>query len=369
MTLKSSIKPLFAIAGVVAALLVGEVTIRAYNLWRGTFELKAWQEHFKEHGLYMKAADPELRYQHRSNHQSHQVPEHVHTNAQGILRPHDVSRVKDEDTLRVALVGDSLSAALHLRHEQRFAALLEVSLTNEPLLEHTGVEVLNFGVAGYSSSQEACLVETQVMGFEPDVILLQYCLNDPGVSMTPNRWFFDAPPPKLHLVEFIARRFGVYTHPMTMPFVPAQGPRRRGDDYWTPLYAPTSSSWRSVVQAFERIAAAAATHDIPVLLVVFPLLLDDSYPPGVTAPFHAQVSDLGAAQGWAVVDLLEAFAEHPVEHIRKLQANGQPDVYHPNAAGNVIAARQIHQAVLGMLTGGPTPAEASYRPTRPRERR
>lgn len=354
-------RALLVVGGFAVSLGLAELALRGYHSWRGTFELAKWQIHHRDHGLYMKSSDPELRFCHRPNRASSHAYQHALTNAQGILRPQDVSLTAAKGTFRIGLVGDSLAASVHLPHEQRFATLLEASLAKDDRLQATDVEVLNFGVSGYSSTQEARLVETTVMTFGPDLLLVQYCLNDPGISKTPNRWFFDVPPPRIHLVEVVSRKLGISAHPFTMKFVPSRGPGHEDDDYWTPLYAPGSDSWKSVVRSFERIAAAATAGDVPVVLVVFPLFLDDSYPEGVSIPFHEQVGDLGLLHRWTVLDLSDTFAAYPVEDMSTRQPNGLPDIYHPSASASVIAARSIHESVMRVVLDGPAAVDASYR--------
>lgn len=46
---------------------------------------------------------------------------------------------------------------------------------------------INFGVMGYDTTQEARLLETKVLAFQPDLIVIGYCLNDIGVPSRERR--------------------------------------------------------------------------------------------------------------------------------------------------------------------------------------
>jgi len=63
------------------------------------------------------------------------------------------------------------------------------------------VEVLNFGTDGYGTLREARLLETRASRFDPDLVIVAYCLNDPANSDTPTGWFLDGKRPASYLVD------------------------------------------------------------------------------------------------------------------------------------------------------------------------
>lgn len=69
-------------------------------------------------------------------------------------------------------MGGSVAAAIYLPYKERFATLLERSLSASPAVSTDRVEVLNFAVAGDGSAQEAFAVEHQVQHYRPDLIVL-----------------------------------------------------------------------------------------------------------------------------------------------------------------------------------------------------
>lgn len=78
----------------------------------------------------------------------------------------------NEDTVRVAVLGDSFVAAHEVDEPERFTELLEDKLNAEMEGSGTDVNVMNFGVRGYGTAQELMTYRHVVRDFDPDVVLL-----------------------------------------------------------------------------------------------------------------------------------------------------------------------------------------------------
>lgn len=90
------------------------------------------------------------------------------------LRDAGVSRQKAPGTLRVALMGDSMTEALQVPLEQTFGKLVQAHLHQAGL---KNVEFINFGVCGYSTIQEYLYLQ-EVLEFNPDLVVLCYNARD-----------------------------------------------------------------------------------------------------------------------------------------------------------------------------------------------
>ncbi len=80
---------------------------------------------------------------------------------------------------RIAVVGDSVTYGLGLKAEESYPSLLEEQLTASgggPL------EVLNFGVPGYSSFQGYTLLKKRVLRFQPDLVIMTFSPDDVETS-------------------------------------------------------------------------------------------------------------------------------------------------------------------------------------------
>jgi hypothetical protein len=95
----------------------------------------------------------------------------IHINNHGFR---DVERAYDkpENTIRIAVLGNSWTEALQVPQEKTYTAALEQKLTRSPCFAGKRVEVLNFGVAGYSTGQELMTLQQEVWEYHPDFVLL-----------------------------------------------------------------------------------------------------------------------------------------------------------------------------------------------------
>jgi hypothetical protein len=103
-------------------------------------------------------------------------PESKGINSLGMRGP-EVEPRELEDALVVAVLGDSHMFSPEVRRNDRtIPARIEQRLA--AVWPESKPRVLNFAVPGYNTAQELALLEARVLGFEPDVVVLQYTLND-----------------------------------------------------------------------------------------------------------------------------------------------------------------------------------------------
>jgi hypothetical protein len=97
----------------------------------------------------------------------------VRINSDG-LRDREHTRVKPADTVRIAVLGDSFSEAMHLPMEQTFWSVLERKLQDCNAFPGKRVEVINFGVSGYGTAQELMTLRQKVWEYSPDIVMLAF---------------------------------------------------------------------------------------------------------------------------------------------------------------------------------------------------
>lgn len=89
------------------------------------------------------------------------------------MRQGDVNLHKGKK-FRIAVLGDSFVWGIGVPDELRFTEILQAKLSDN-------VEILNFGVSGYSPIQYKLMIDN-VLEFEPDVILLVFCFSNDFVD-------------------------------------------------------------------------------------------------------------------------------------------------------------------------------------------
>lgn len=96
----------------------------------------------------------------------------VQINSAG-FRDREHSVVRPAHTLRIAVLGDSMTEARQVDVSQTFWSILERNLLRCSGLGGRAPEALNFGVSGYGTAQEYLLLE-RVWRFQPDIVLLAF---------------------------------------------------------------------------------------------------------------------------------------------------------------------------------------------------
>jgi len=103
---------------------------------------------------------------------------YVRVNSDG-LRDREHAKIKPADTVRIAVLGDSFTEAMHVPMEQTFWSLLERKLQDCNAFPGKKVEVINFGTSGYGTGQELMMLRQKVWDYSPDLVVLAFTtLND-----------------------------------------------------------------------------------------------------------------------------------------------------------------------------------------------
>ncbi len=95
------------------------------------------------------------------------------------FRGRPYSKTKGPGVFRIAILGDSLTEGRQVGEHETYSANLERELAGCEALGRAAVEVLNFGVAGYSTAQELLTYRHRARQWSPDlVVLMVYAPND-----------------------------------------------------------------------------------------------------------------------------------------------------------------------------------------------
>jgi len=284
---------------------------------------------------------------------------------------------------RVLALGDSFTFGYGVEEGQAWPRVMERLLRDGDDPRHPQIEVLNLGVGGYGTWQEALWLEEMAPRTRPDLVVVGFYVgNDPsdnarataqaGPAGAPGgaepggfdtervkRWLGS----RLHVYAFVSTRadellvrLGLrqLVYPFEMEILRAQEP------------AEVSEGWRRTQQAFTRLAAAARHAGVPVLMAIIPMkhqvsdavwmrLLEHYGDGSRPADWERErpqrlLSYMLGAEGLESIDLLEGLR-------REARAAGDgsalywPRDQHWNARGHEAAARLIADRVGPMLRG------------------
>ena len=98
---------------------------------------------------------------------------YVKINSQG-LRDIEHKKSKKENTIRIAILGDSFAEARSIQLEKTFWYLMQKKLNLCKKLNNAKVEVINFGVTEYSTAQQLLTLKYHVWDYNPDIVLLAF---------------------------------------------------------------------------------------------------------------------------------------------------------------------------------------------------
>ena len=98
-------------------------------------------------------------------------------NSHGIRGP-EITKAKPENTLRIAVLGDSFTSAVQVSYQQTFVAVMQKELEKCINLKSQKVEVINFGVDGYGTAQQLLTLREKVWDFQPDIVLLAFFIGN-----------------------------------------------------------------------------------------------------------------------------------------------------------------------------------------------
>ena len=121
--------------------------------------------------LYRLSRNPDLGYEFRPNTATEAKRITYRINRFGFR---DIEQRFRKKGKRVIIVGDSLTFGWDLPLEETYPFLTREALRSKG----SPLEIWAMGVTGYNTVQEYHLIREQALRFDPDLILLQICMND-----------------------------------------------------------------------------------------------------------------------------------------------------------------------------------------------
>ena len=220
-------------------------------IMRFAWHMSGWVER----PIYRRSFNPYLRYE--------LIPSsstlNISINSDGFRGPEfPVSKLKD--TFRIIMLGDSETFSFMLPQKDALSSQLEDVLNKNSSSLH--YEVLNFGVEGYNTFQELEQLKAKGLKYQPDLIILNYCLNDPE----PGEYYFN----KTFLMRHSAL-MRYFTYRIKKAAIRRERKRlklRNEVDHYFYLHKP--KFFVHVKEAILELADIAKSEDRKLVVVIFP---------------------------------------------------------------------------------------------------
>ena len=238
---------------------------------------------------------------------------YVTTNSAG-FRDREHSIQKPPGTIRIAVLGDSFSEAAQVKLQDTFWSVLERELAGCPALRGRTVEVLNFGISGYGTTQELQMLRHNVWQYQPDIVMLAFLpgndVRNNSRELEPDRGrpFFDLVEGQLVLDESFRDA------PEAVRF--RESTTVRIKDFLLRNVRVLSAVYRAKERLKERLQpAATSTSEAGLDTLVFVPPPDEKWArawtmtEGIIVLMHDEVRSHGAK--FVVVELNNAVQVHP----------------------------------------------------------
>jgi lysophospholipase L1-like esterase len=288
------------------------------------FDIEMWKYATR---IKRVSPNPLIGHEHRPNTAAHLMGADVAINSDG-LRDRDYPVDKPPGTLRIMMLGDSLTFGWGVAEDQTFVRQLETMLRAGGL----AAEVMNTGVGNYNTTMEVEYFLDRGHKYKPDIVILNYFINDaepipphtPGFMELHSRaWvYFNA------RIDAARRMVG-------------SGEKPNWQAYYTGLYDDkvNPGGWRAVEEAVAKLARHCAANGIRLMIVNYPeIRVLQPYP---FADVTEKVRVLAGRHGAEFVDLLPAVAaEDPATLWVSV-----PDP-HPNAKADRLFAKALYERLM-----------------------
>jgi len=251
------------------------------------------------------------------------------------FRDSDHSVEKVPGVKRVVVVGDSVTEASDVEWEAVFSARVQAGLGSS-------YEVITLAMGGLNTPQEIHLFEKEGLAYKPDLVILNFVLNDAdfyteynatkryqaekdsvvgvlGLSINPA---FKRTLKSSALVYFLKQRF---EHAMGRLL----GKEEIG--YFDGLWGKPENR-QKVTDGFDQLRVISKESSLPVLVIIWPILTEFSH--YKFASIHQWIREEAEKRGFQTLDLLPHFAK---TSYRDLQVTAEDNI-HPNDRGHKIGA-------------------------------
>ena len=257
----------------------------------------------------------------------------VRVNSLG-MRDEEPLEGDDPRRIRIVVLGDSTTFGFGVANGETYSDVLEGFL-NKRSRKRLVYEVLNLGTVGYSTLNEAIVLEQRALALEPDLVIVGYNLNDPDVEVRQ--------PLQRAFVELAWWQRTHTWQKLKQADYTRRVRKLGGGDPLKFAHVEGHANWDSVLEGFDRMAAVSKRESLPILLTIWPSgLAKTTWEDYRYSKEHEQVRRAAEAVGLEVLDLWSTFAELEKKKILYVIKSHN----HPNRKGHTMGADTITKHIL-----------------------
>lgn len=244
---------------------------------------------------------------------------------------------------RVVVIGDSLTYGDGVKSVEAYPYRLKEKLLNH---RYGNYQVLNLGIKGINIDEEFQILTrsnpyfgSSAFSFDPDVIILTFCVNDIEVMRKP-RPESKILPSGIHDFFLGNSLFYKFVHIKINQLLSGIGIQQSYPDFLKSIYSSNSEEWMLFNNYLNRFIYDVKRRNIKILLVIFPSMesLDDSHP---YLDLYSKVIDIGIRNDAEVLNLFPYFKGRDARSLRVSDLNG-----HPNKEAYEIPAEAIYKTLI-----------------------
>ena len=257
------------------------------------------------------------------------------------LRNKEFSLEKPKDAFRIVCLGNSNTFGWKQNEENAYPRQLQRLFDRN--LPGQKIEVINAGITGYSSYQGKIFLRKDILGFKPDLVLVNYGWNDllPAKFGIPDKEQKMPPQWILNIQNFLSR---TRLYQLLKSFWVGRFSGKRGVE-------PGISrvSLEDFQQNLIEIEQICQKNKIPAVFLTNPVASLEAYwGPGKVSKVHLinqayndAIRQLGQTHNFKVIDIAALF-----EKRKDLYDHPQADYIHYNALGHKLVARTLYDYLL-----------------------
>jgi lysophospholipase L1-like esterase len=219
------------------------------------FDLEMWKY---AKSVKVISKDPLIGHEHRPKADADLMGVRVTTNSAG-FRDEEIPVDKPPGTVRIMMLGDSVTFGWGAKQDETVAARLKQAWRSAG----RKVDVINTGVGNYNTIMEVEFFLTRGYRFNPDVVVLNYFINDAEpVPRYDYSWFERVSAAWV----YYGSRFDVVQRELRV------GQQTDWRSYYNGLYdeARNPGGWREVQASIRKLAAYCSHNGIRLLIVNYP---------------------------------------------------------------------------------------------------